>query len=269
MLTQHQQVPAELESTLITLHHEFEEERLQLLAERRERQHGYDLGVTPKFEYTHIAKLVDWKVAPIPEHRQDLQVRGLHSQETQFRVSGEPVSAGLFDLTTAVHHTVLTFLADGKAPVFYVPQCEHYQEARWWNRLFQRLEEIFNLPKASLRVMFLIETLPAVFQMEEILYEIRERACGLSGGHWDKIVADINKLKCHPKRVSALRSFPDTSKSWMDLYAKLLIRTCYRHGALAMAGMAALAPAEQDLHSESDLDLVYRFERPALLPDLV
>jgi len=319
--------PPELENLLISLHGELNEERLLLLAERRERQHAYDLGVTPKFEYDHIARLIDWVVEPIPadlmdrrveitgpisvakmviqmlnpnsegeractamldfedsmaptwenviaglqnirgvasknlEVHQDgksyrlnadnmahpmVRVRGLHMEETHVRVGGEAISAGLFDLTCTVFHTARVFLKDGKTPKFYVPKCEHYREARWWNRLFRALEDHLGLKRSSLRVTFLIETLPASFQMEEILYEIRERACGLNGGRWDKIFSDIKTLRMHPDRVLADRSYIDMTRPWMANYAKLLVRICHRHRAFAMGGMAAFTPGKDE-----------------------
>ena len=319
--------PQQLKNLLQELHFEFDGDREQLLSARRDRQNGYDLGVTPKFEYTHISKLFDWKVAPIPEDLQDrrveitgpinsakmiinmlsansageiactamldfedsmapnwdnvtsgiqniiavadksiqanqdgkiykliplqmalpmVRVRGLHMQESHVKVNGQPISAGLFDLVCTAYHTAKVFIADGKTPKFYVPKCEHYLEARWWNKLFAAIEKHLELPTGALRVTFLIETLPAAFQMEEILYEIRERACGLNGGRWDKIFSDIKTLRMHPERVMANRSSIDMSKPWMDNYAKLLIRTCHKHGAFAMGGMAAFTPGKDE-----------------------
>lgn len=173
-----------------------------------------------------------------------VRVRGLHLLEKNFAVDGSPISAGLFDLTCTAFHTAKVFLADGKTPKFYVPKCEHFEEARWWNKLFQALEESIQIPKGSLRCTFLIETLPAAFLMEEILYEIRERACGLNGGRWDKIFSDIKTLKMHKDRVLADRGSIDMSRPWMDAYAKLLIQTCHRHGAFAMGGMSAFTPGK-------------------------
>ena len=106
------------------------------------------------------------------------------------------------------------------------------------------IEEKLALSSAALRVTFLIETLPAAFQMEEILFEIRERACGLNGGRWDKIFSDIKTLKMHPDRILANRSSIDMTKPWMDNYAKLLIKTCHKHGAFAMGGMSAFTPGQ-------------------------
>ncbi len=320
-------LPTHLQNLLEELHFEFEGDRQQLLSERRDRQNGFDLGVIPQFSYEHIAKLFDWKVAPIPKDLLDrrveitgpvnsakmvinmlsansegelantamldfedsmapnwenviagiqnmigvanktlrfeqdskvykldpdkmahpmVRVRGLHMEEKNVQINGQSISAGLFDLTCTVFHTAKVFLKDGKTPKFYVPKCEHYLEARWWNKIFTALEKSLEIPNGSIRVTFLIETLPAAFQMEEILYEIRSRACGLNGGRWDKIFSDIKTLRMHPQRVMANRSSIDMTKPWMDNYAQLLIRTCHKHGAFAMGGMAAFTPGQDE-----------------------
>ncbi len=173
-----------------------------------------------------------------------VRVRGLHMQESHYSIDGVPLAAGLFDLAVTAYHTAAVFLKDRKTPKFYVPKCEHYLEARWWNRVFQKIEESLSLKPGSLRATFLIETLPAAFQMEEILYEIRERACGLNGGRWDKIFSDIKTLRLHSDRILADRSSIDMSRPWMDQYAKLLVKTCHKHGAFAMGGMSAFTPGK-------------------------
>lgn len=173
-----------------------------------------------------------------------VRVRGLHLMESHVEVEGEPMSAAIFDLATCAFQTADLFLRSHKTPKYYVPKCEHYLEARWWNRLFSRVEEFLELPPGTLRVTFLIETLPAAFQMKEILYESRGRACGLNGGRWDKIFSDIKVLRMHNDRVLADRSSIDMKSPWMDRYARLLIKTCHEHGAFAMGGMAAFTPGK-------------------------
>lgn len=173
-----------------------------------------------------------------------VRVRGLHMYENNVRVEGRPVSAGLFDLVTTAFHTARVFMADGKTPKFYIPKCEHHVEARWWNRVLQLTEDALEIPIGSLRTTFLIETLPAAFQMEEILYEIRERACGLNVGRWDKIFSDIKTLKMHSDRIMADRGTIDMKREWMSNYAQLLIKTCHRRGASAIGGMSAFTPGK-------------------------
>ena len=171
-----------------------------------------------------------------------VRVRGLHLDETNVTVDGAPVSAGLFDLTLSAWHTASRLMDQGKTPKFYVPKCEHHLEARWWNRLFSLLEEGLSLPRGSLRATFLIETLPAAFQMEEILWELRERAAGLNVGRWDKIFSDIKVLREHPDRVLADRGSISLERPWMRNYAMRLVRICHKHGAFGMGGMSAFTP---------------------------
>ncbi len=171
-----------------------------------------------------------------------VRVRGLHLNESNIEIDGEKISAGLFDLTMTAYHTAKIFLKKGMTPKFYIPKCEHYLESRWWNELFSLVEEELKIPKASMRATFLIETLPAAFQMEEILYEFKERACGLNGGRWDKIFSDIKILKNHPDKIMPNRSTITMLKPWMDNYVKLLIKTCHKRGAFGMGGMSAFTP---------------------------
>lgn len=171
-----------------------------------------------------------------------VRVRGLHLDESNVQVDGSPVAAGLFDLTLSVYHTARRLIEQGRTPKYYVPKCEHYLEARWWNRLFSLLEDALSLPDGILKSTFLIETLPAAFQMEEILYEIRDRAAGLNVGRWDKIFSDIKVLREHPDRVLADRGSISLNRPWMRNYALRLVKICHSHGAFAMGGMSAFTP---------------------------
>ncbi len=171
-----------------------------------------------------------------------VRCRGLHLDEANLKIDGAPISGGLMDLSLSVFHTARALTAKGKTPKYYVPKCEHYLEARWWNRLFTRLEEELGLELGALRATFLIETLPAAFQIEEILYEIRQHAAGLNVGRWDKIFSDIKVLKEHADRVMADRASISLNRPWMKNYALRLIRICHRRGAFAMGGMAAFTP---------------------------
>ena len=187
---------------------------------------------------------------PAKEYRLDrddmpllmVRVRGLHLDESNVLVDGAPVSAGLFDLTLSVWHTARRLLEQGKTPKYYVPKCEDHLEARWWNRLFSLLEEALSIPAGTLKATFLIETLPAAFQMEEILWEIRGRAAGLNVGRWDKIFSDIKVLREHGDRVLADRGSISLNRPWMRDYALRLVKVCHRHGAFAMGGMSAFTP---------------------------
>jgi len=171
-----------------------------------------------------------------------IRVRGLHLDESNLLVDGDPVAGGLLDLALCMHHLARKQVEQGKTPKYYVPKVEHYLEARWWDRLFTLTEEHLDLPVGTLKATFLIETLPAAFQMEEILYEIRQHAAGLNGGRWDKIFSDIKVLRFHDDRIMADRGSIGMNRPWMERYAKLLIKVCHRHGAFGMGGMAAFTP---------------------------
>lgn len=175
-----------------------------------------------------------------------VRIRGLHLDESNLRVDGAPVSGALLDLALAAHHTARELMERGRTPKYYVPKVEHYLEARWFDRLFVETQEALGIPRGTFRATFLIETLPAAFQMEEILYEFREHAAGLNGGRWDKIFSDIKVLKEHPDRVLADRNWIDIERPWMEMYVKQLIRVCHRHGAFGMGGMAPQTPGRTE-----------------------
>lgn len=171
-----------------------------------------------------------------------VRVRGLHLRESNLRVDGEPISGGLLDLVLTLFHGARPLLEQGKTPTLYVPKVEHHLEARWWNRLFVAAQEALGLPVGTLRATFLIETLPAAFQMEEILYEVRDHAAGLNVGRWDKIFSDIKAVGEHPDRVMADRASIGMDRPWMRDYARRLVEICHRRGAAAIGGMAAFTP---------------------------
>jgi len=192
-----------------------------------------------------------------------VRCRGLHLAESNLTVDGEPISGGLLDLAVSVFHTAAKLVLRGKTPKYYVPKVEHHLEARFWNRLFEHLEAALGLPKSTLRATFLIETLPAAFQVEEILYELRDHAAGLNVGRWDKIFSDIKVLREHRDRILADRASISMNRPWMKDYALHLIRICHRHGAFAMGGMAAFTPGRTlELRAEQTAKVVAdkRFE---------
>lgn len=183
-----------------------------------------------------------------------VRVRGLHLDEANVTINGTPISGGLFDLTCCAYLAAREFISRGKTPKFYVPKCEHYMEARWWNSLFSAIEEEMGLGNGTVRATFLIETLPAAFQIEEILYELREHAVGLNVGRWDKIFSDIKVLRMHTDRISADRATINMQKFWMENYAKRLVKICHNHGAFAIGGMSAFTPGkdEQTLKAQTE-----------------
>jgi malate synthase len=186
-----------------------------------------------------------------------VRVRGLHLEESHVLVDDEPVSAGLFDLVTCYVHAADELIKRERTPKFYVPKVEHYLEARWWDKLFTALEEEAGHELGTLRATFLIETLPAAFQIEEILYELREHAAGLNVGRWDKIFSDIKVLRTHADRVMPDRATINMEKPWMDQYAKRLIKICHERGAFAIGGMSAFTPgSEEALREEQTAKVV-------------
>lgn len=173
-----------------------------------------------------------------------VRARGLHLNETNIRIDGTPVSGGLLDLAVCFYHTARLYLQQGKTPKYYIPKCEHHLEARWWDDLFVALERNQKLSIGTLRATFLIETLPATFQVEEILYEVKNHCVGLNVGRWDKIFSDIKVLRNHPDRIMGDRSTITMEKPWMENYAKRIIQICHTRGAFAMGGMAAFTPGK-------------------------
>ncbi|WP_179862210.1 malate synthase [Longibacter salinarum] len=175
-----------------------------------------------------------------------VRIRGLHLDESNVHVDGEPVSGGLLDLAAVAYHTAQALMNQGKTPKYYVPKVEHYLEARWFNKLFVGVQKALGIPEKTFKATFLIETLPAAFQMEEILYEYRDHAAGLNGGRWDKIFSDIKVLREHDDRVLADRNWINIQRPWMEMYVKQLIRVCHKHGAFGMGGMAPQTPGKTE-----------------------
>jgi malate synthase len=193
-----------------------------------------------------------------------VRVRGLHLDESNVAVDGQPISAGLFDYVASAWHGARALLDQGRTPKFYVPKCEHYLEARWWDRLFTLTEEAMGVATGTFKATFLVETLPAAFQVEEILFETRRHAAGMNVGRWDKIFSDIKCLLAHPDRVLADRATIGLDRPWMKAYALRLVQVCHRHGAFGMGGMAAFTPgrtaerrAEQTAKVRADKELEF------------
>ncbi len=190
-----------------------------------------------------------------------VRVRGLHLDEANATVQGSPISGGLMDLVLTSLLTAKRFIGDGQTPKFYVPKCEHYTEARWWNNVFNEIEDHLAIPRSSIRATFLIETLPAAFQIEEILYELKDHAAGLNVGRWDKIFSDIKVLGKHSDKISPDRATINMSKYWMDNYAKRLIKICHERGAYAIGGMSAFTPGKDSETREAQTKKVSEDKR--------
>ncbi|MDR0770799.1 MAG: malate synthase A [Burkholderiales bacterium] len=184
------------------------------------------------------------------------RVRGLHLPEKHVHWQGAPIPGGLFDFALYFHHNHRQLLDKGSGPYFYLPKTQTYQEAAWWSDIFSFTEDRYGLPRGTIKATILIETLPAVFQMDEILYHLRDHIVGLNCGRWDYIFSYIKTLKNHPDRVLPDRQAVTMEKSFLSAYSKLLIKTCHRRGAFAMGGMAAFIPSKDAERNTWVLDKV-------------
>lgn len=184
------------------------------------------------------------------------RVRGLHLPEKHVTWRGEAIPGSLFDFALYFFHNVDALLAKGSGPYFYLPKTQSWQEAAWWSEVFSYAEDRFDLPRGTIKATLLIETLPAVFQMEEILFSLRDHIVGLNCGRWDYIFSYIKTLKNHPDRVLPDRQSVTMEKGFLDAYSRLLIRTCHRRGAFAMGGMAAFIPRKEQERNQWVLNRV-------------
>ncbi len=190
----------------------------------------------------------DGKKYALNEHHAVLLVRprGWHLNEKHCLVEGEELSGSLFDFGLYFFHNVHRLLAKGSGPYFYLPKLESYLEARLWNEVFIAAQEMLSIPRGTIRATVLIETILAAFEMEEILFELKEHSAGLNAGRWDYIFSAIKKFR----RVPDL-TFPDRDQitmtvPFMRAYTELLVKTCHQRGAHAIGGMAAFIPDRKD-----------------------
>jgi malate synthase len=172
--------------------------------------------------------------------------RGWHLVESGVLVDGVPVSASLFDFGLYLFHNGAETLRRGSGPYFYLPKLESHVEARLWNDVFIHAQAALGIPRGSIRATVLIETILAAFEMDEILYELREHAAGLNAGRWDYLFSGIKKLRAWPELAVPDRSQLTMTVPFMRAYTELLVRTCHRRGAHAIGGMAAFIPNRRD-----------------------
>src|SRR4029077_17803161 len=172
--------------------------------------------------------------------------RGWHLEERHLRVDGAPMSASLFDAGLYLLHNATERLARGTGPYFYLPKLQSHLEARLWNEVFIWAQDALGIPRGSVRATVLIETIHAAFEMDEILWELREHAAGLNAGRWDYMFSVIKKFRDRPEFVLPDRNSVSMTAPFMRAYTELLVRTCHRRGAHAMGGMAAFIPSRKD-----------------------
>ncbi|WP_404470009.1 malate synthase A [Sutcliffiella horikoshii] len=304
------------------LHHNFNERRKELLAERKERQARIDRGEQLNFlDSTKAIRTSDWKVNEIPQDLQDRRVeitgpvdrkmiihalnsgakvfmadfedassptwsnmiegqinlrdanqrkidftasngkeyklnkeiatllvrpRGWHLEEKHIQVNNESVSGSLFDFGLYFFHNAKVLQENGSAPYFYLPKLESHQEARLWNDVFVFAQKELGIEQGTIKATVLIETITAAFEMDEILYELKEHAAGLNCGRWDYIFSFIKKFRNDPSFLLPDRSQVTMAVPFMRAYTQLVIQTCHKRGAFAIGGMAAQIPVKND-----------------------
>jgi len=172
--------------------------------------------------------------------------RGLHLSEKNIEAGGERMPAALVDFGLFVFHNARELLDRGSGPYIYLPKLESHREARLWAEILAFAEDHLELDRGTIRVTVLIETLPAAFEMDEILHELRDWACGLNCGRWDYIFSFIKTFRAHPARVLPDRDQVHMERHFLRSYSRLLIETCHRRGAHAMGGMTAQVPVGDD-----------------------
>ncbi len=172
--------------------------------------------------------------------------RGWHLPEKHVRVDGKVVSGSLFDFGLAFFHNAKGLIKNGTGPYFYLPKMESHLEARLWNDVFNAAQDALGIPRGTIRATVLIETILAAFEMDEILWELKDHSAGLNCGRWDYIFSHIKKFRSHPQFVFPDRAEVTMDKPFLKAYVDLLIKTCHRRGIHAMGGMAAQIPIKAD-----------------------
>ena len=172
--------------------------------------------------------------------------RGWHLLEKHLLVDGAPVAGAFMDFGLFAFHNAKELLERGSGPYFYLPKLEGHTEARLWNDIFVRAQVRLGIPKGTIKATVLVETFPAAFEMEEILYELRDHSAGLNAGRWDFIFSAIKKFNHRPDFLLPDRIQVTMTVPFMRAYTELLVRTCHKRGAFALGGMAAFIPTRKD-----------------------
>ncbi len=175
-----------------------------------------------------------------------VRARGWHLEEKHVLIDGEPFSASIFDFGLFFFRNARQLLENGSGPYFYLPKLESHLEARLWNDIFNEAQATLGIPQGTIKVTVLIETILAAFEMEEILYELRQHMGGLNAGRWDYIFSIVKKFRNHPEYLLPDRAQVTMTVSFMQAYAQLLVKTCHKRGAHAIGGMSAFIPSRKD-----------------------
>lgn len=172
--------------------------------------------------------------------------RGLHLNEKHLLTKGEEISASLFDFALYLFHNNEQLKENGTGPYYYIPKLEHFTEAIWWNDVIDFSEEYLGMEHGTVKVTVLVETITASFQLDEIIYALKDHIVGLNCGRWDYIFSYIKKLRNHPGFVVPDRAQVTMTSPFMDAYSKLVIQRCHKRNILAIGGMAAQIPIKED-----------------------
>jgi malate synthase len=175
-----------------------------------------------------------------------MRPRGWHLDERHLPVDGEPAVGALVDFGLYFFHNAAELLSRGSGPYFYLPKMESHKEAELWNDVFTHAQEALGIPVGTIRATVLIETIPAAFEMEEILYALRPHISGLNAGRWDYLFSIIKYFRDNPDMILPDRAAVTMTAPFMRAYTELLVSTCHRRGAFAMGGMAAFIPSRRD-----------------------
>ncbi|WP_070962507.1 malate synthase A [Vibrio sonorensis] len=186
------------------------------------------------------------------------RVRGLHLKEKHVTFNGQIIPGALFDFALYFYNNYKTLLSKGSGPYFYLPKLQSHKEAQWWSKVFHFTEDYFGLDTGTIKATVLIETLPAVFEMDEILFSLKEHIVGLNCGRWDYIFSYIKTLKKHSDRILPDRQVVTMDKPFLNAYSRLLVRTCHKRGAFAMGGMAAFIPAKDPTENQQVLEKIHK-----------
>jgi malate synthase len=182
--------------------------------------------------------------------------RGWHLEEKHIRIDGEPISASLFDFGLFMFHNGRFLASEGKGPFFYLPKMEGHLEARLWNEVFIASQDMLLIPHGTIKATVLIETIFAAFEMEEIIYELREHLAGLNAGRWDYIFSIIKKMHKNESFILPDRALITMTVPFMKAYAQLLVKTCHKRGAHAIGGMSAFIPSKDEVVNQKAFEQV-------------
>ncbi|KAL6930104.1 hypothetical protein ACO0SA_001511 [Hanseniaspora valbyensis] len=171
--------------------------------------------------------------------------RGLHLSEKHLLIDGEPISASLFDFGVFFYHNALKLIADGKGPYFYIPKLEHHLEAKFWDNVFNVAQDLLQIPRGTIRCTILIETLPAAFQLHEIIFQLRNHISGLNCGRYDYMFSTIKTLQNHKQHILPNRDIVTMGVPFMSAYALQLPKVCHFYGISSIGGMAAQLKSEE------------------------